>query len=135
VKKTRDIYSQIHNLAAMGREIVTVNAAAKGNEVSHIDKAIFDFGMQCVPVTIKAEQDAELNIWTVSVDELDIYGEGPTKGEAVEDLVTSTLDYLELYYERLDLYARYDTVQKKAVVAKLARCEGDREKLRRLMGV
>jgi hypothetical protein len=135
VRETRDQYSQVHAIAALGHEVITINLADKNSEVSHLNKAILDVWVKYMPVTIDEEFDAELKVWTVSIAEIDIYGEGETKAMAIEDLLASTIDYLEVYYDRLDLYARYDPAEKKAVVAKLARCEGDKEKLRLILGV
>jgi hypothetical protein len=135
VRETRDRYSQVHTIAALGHEVITINSADKNSEVSHLNKAILDVWAKYMPVTIEEEFDAELKVWTVTIAEIDVYGEGETKAMAIEDLLVSTIDYLEVYYDRIDLYARYDPAEKKAVVAKLARCEGDKEKLRLMLGV
>jgi predicted DNA-binding protein YlxM (UPF0122 family) len=135
IKDTRDHYSQVHGQAALGREVVTYNTTGNQNEVSHIDKGIVDVWLRLVPITIDTTYDEELDVYTVSLAEVDIYGEGKTKEEAIDDLLTSSIDYLECYYDRIELYSQYDSVERKAVVAKLARCEGDKESLRAILGV
>lgn len=89
---------------------------------------------QCVPITIEKEYDNELKLWTLSIEQVDIYGEGPTEEEAANDLVKSTLEYIEFYYDNLDFYAG-DTAPQKAAMAKLARCEGNPDVLRITLGV
>lgn len=135
VKTTRDQYSQIHNLAAAGREVLTTNTMGKGAKktVSHIEKTVLDFLFQYAPLTVAKEYDAEMKLWTLSIEQVDIYGEGASEAAAQEDLVKSTLEYIEFYYENLDFYGG-DTVEKKAAMAKLARCEGDPATLRILLG-
>ena len=136
VKTTRDQYSQIHNLAAAGREVLTVNTMGKGAKkiVSHIDKSLLDFLFLHAPLTIEKEYDEELQVWTLSIAQADIYGEGPTEESAANDLVKSTLEYIEFYYGNLDFY-QGDTAEKKAVMAKLARCEGNPDTLRIILGI
>lgn len=135
VKTTRDQYSQIHNLAAAGREVLTINTMGKGTKkaVSHIEKSMLDFLFTHAPITIEKEYDAELNLWTLSIKQVDIYGEGPTEKAAEADLVKSTLEYIGFYYENLDFYSG-DTTEKKAAMAKLARCEGNPDALRTILG-
>jgi len=135
VREPRDQYSQVHASAASGREVITVNSADKNNEVSHLSKAILDVWVKYVPITIEDEFDEELNVWTVSIAEIDVYGEGTTKAMAIEELLASTIEYLEVYYDKIGLYAQYDSIEKRAAIAKLARCESDKEKLRLILGV
>ena len=136
VKTTRDQYSQIHNLAAAGREVLTINTMGKGPKktVSHIEKTLLDVMFSYVPITIAKEYDDELKCWTLAIEQVDIYGEGPTEEAAAEDLVKSTLEYLALYYDNLAFFAD-DTAEKKTAMAKLARCEGNPELLRTILGV
>lgn len=136
IKTTRDQYSQIHNLAAAGREVLTVNTMGKGARkiVSHIDKSLLDFLFEHAPLTLEKDYDAELQTWTLSIVQADIYGEGPTEAAAAKDLINSTLDYIEFYYANLDFY-QGDTAEKKAVMAKLARCEGNPDSLRAILGI
>ena len=135
IKTTRDQYSQIHNLAAAGREVLTINTMGKGEKktVSHIEKTLLDFMFQYVPITLEKEYDDELKLWTLAIDQVDIYGEGPTEDAAEEDLVKSTLEYIEFYYDNLAFYGG-DTAEKKAAMAKLARCEGNPDTLRTILG-
>ena len=101
--------------------------------VSHIDKYLLDVMFKYVPITIEKEYDDELKVWTLAIEQVDIYGEGPTEETAADDLVNSTLEYVEFYYDNLAFFAA-DTAEKKAAMAKLARCEGNPDMLRIILG-
>ena len=102
--------------------------------VSHIEKAVLDFLFKHAPLSVVKEYDAELKLWTFSIDQVDIYGEGPSEEAAKADLIKSTLEYVEFYYDNLEFYGR-DSVEKKAAMAKLARCEGNPDVLRSILEV
>ena len=121
--------------AASVREVLTINTVGKGvkKTVSHIDKSLLDVMFSYVPITMSKEYDEELKLWTLAIDQVDIYGEGPTEEAAADDLVKSTLEYVGFYYDKLVFYGG-DTAEKKAAMAKLARCEGNSDTLRTILG-
>ena len=48
--------------------------------------------------------DEESNLWSVTLPEIQVYTDAPTKEETAEQLVDLVLDYCEDYFNRLDLF-------------------------------
>ena len=53
--------------------------------------------------------DDELRVYTVSLNEIDLYGEGKTVEAAVGDLIDSILKFLVIYIEKFDLFAKAES--------------------------
>lgn len=51
------------------------------------------------------EWDEENKLWSVTLPEIRIYADAPTKEEAAEQLIDLALDYCEDYFNRLDLFS------------------------------
>jgi len=132
VKQTKNEYSKVNNLAIKGLEVITYEHNTK-EEVSHIKKAIFDYLLNRVTFTIEEVFDAELQGWTVSVPEIDLYGEGDTKEAAISDLISSIYEYISLYTES-DFLSKHESPEKQAAIIKLMRCEND-EAMRKELGL
>ncbi|QDR81092.1 hypothetical protein [Sporomusa termitida] len=132
VKQTKNEYSKVNNLAIKGLEVVTYAHNTK-EEVSHIKKAIFDSLLKHVTFTLAETYDEELQGWTVSVPEIDLYGEGNTKEAAVSDLINSIHEYISLYTES-NFLSQHESPEKQAAIIKLMRCEND-EAMRNALGL
>lgn len=132
VKQTKNEYSKVNNLAIKGLEVTTYEHNTK-EEVSHIKKAIFDSLLNRVTFTVEETYDEELQGWTVSIPEIDLYGEGDTKEAAVSDLITSIHEYISLYTES-DFLSQRELPEKQAAIIKLMRCETD-EAMRKMLGL
>lgn len=50
------------------------------------------------------EYDEENKLWSVSLSEIRVYTDAPTKEDAAEQLIDLALDYCEDYFKRLDLF-------------------------------
>lgn len=82
---------------------------------------------------VKEVYDEELKGWTISVAEIDLYGEGASKEEAVSDLIASINEYISLYSES-DFLAKHESPEKQAAIIKLMRCKSD-EAIRKALGI
>ena len=135
VRDTRQRYSEVNRMALLGLEVVTKVSNQDSAAVSHINKEYLDYLLNnCVSFTSHYVQDEEIGGFTVVCDTLDFYGEGETLVEAIDDLVASTCDYLNLFKEDPELYAKFNTVGKNIALLKLLRCQSE-EEVRRAMCV
>lgn len=131
VKQTKNEYSKINNLALRGFEVSTYYKDEKDARgvVSHVKKAILDYLLTGVTFTVDAVYDEELHGWTVAVPEIDLYGEGATKDDAIKDLISSIHEYISLYTGS-DFLSKHESPKKQAAILRLMRCESDDEILK-----
>lgn len=71
------------------------------------------------------EYDEENKLWSVSLPEIRVYTDAPTKEEAADQLIDLALDYCEDYFNRLDLFtALPDRHGHYPYLRRIARCKG-----------
>jgi hypothetical protein len=107
----------------------------KAGEVSHLSKRIVDFLFKSLQFHITEEFDEELVVYTVSANDINIYGEGSTKAEAIEDLLNSILEYAAIYVEQIDVFSKVEDITKQGYMLKIIRCGSDKEKLKKVLGL
>ncbi len=134
IRDTKEHYCNINNKVLSGLEIITCKANTSEN-VSHIKKQYIDYLLGNVKFSIKEEFDKELKGWTISVNELNLYGEGATKEEAIEDLLDSILEFAEIYLEKVDLYSKVEPIETQIYMLKVLRCRGNEDVLRKELGL
>ncbi|MEW6698668.1 MAG: hypothetical protein ACOY9Y_08885 [Bacillota bacterium] len=134
IRDTKRYYSELNNLALKGIEVVTYNATNENEEISHIKTSFLDKLLNKLDFSPITEYDEELNVHTVALNEIDLYGEGKTLDEAVEDLVNSILEFLTMYLEKIDLFSKVESEAKQVYMLKLLRCNGDKEKIKKAIG-
>lgn len=135
IRDTKRFYSDINDKALNGIEVITYNAMGKAGEVSHLSKRIVDFLFDSLQFDITEEFDEEFGIYTVSANDINIYGEGGTKAEAIEDLLTSITEYAAIYVEQIDMFSKVEDITKQGYMLKVIRCGSDREKLKKVLGL
>ena len=83
---------------------------------------------------VKEEEDT---VWTLISPEIDAFGVGETKEEAINSLIDTALEYSELFFESPSLYMSAATNRRQhyGFLRRIARCERDREKIRAVLGV
>lgn len=86
-----------------------------------------------VSFRVEGMNDEELQGWTISIPEIDLYGEEITKDKAISDLVSSIKEYTSLYTESKFLI-KHESPEKQEAIIKLMRCEND-EKIRKSLGL
>jgi len=131
VKQTKNKYSKVNNLALRGFEVSTYyrDEADSKEVVSHIKKAIFDELLNRVTFSVDEVYDEELAGWTIAIPEIDLYGEGASRGAAIEDLIFSIHQYISLYVKS-DFLSKHESAAKQSAILKLMRCENDDELLK-----
>ncbi len=130
IRDTKRFYSDINDKALNGIEVITYSTMGKKGEVSHLSKKIVDFLFDSLQFHITEEFDEELGVYTISVDDINIYGEGCTRAEAIEDLLTSIIEYVDIYVEQIDLFSKVENITKQCCMLKVIRYGNDREKLK-----
>jgi hypothetical protein len=139
IRDTKRYYSDLNNTALKGLEIVTFKGINKNanedEEVSHIKTLYVDFLMGFLKFNPVVESGEELGGYTIALNEIDMYGEGNTLDAAKENLIDSILEYIDIYIEKIDLFNKVESIEKQVYMLKLIRCDGDREKLKKEIGL
>lgn len=135
IRDTKRFYSDINEKALNGIEVITYNAMGKGGEVSHLSKKIVDFLFDSLQFHISEEFDEEMGVYTISADDINIYGEGSTKDEAIEDILNSIIEYAAIYVEQIDLFSKVEDITKQSYMLKVIRCGNDKVKLKKVLGL
>jgi len=138
IRDTKKMYSRINDRALEGVEVITFNAFKKDGtaEVSHIKTETLDYicNKYFIFKPLKV-YDNELDTWTISVNEINLYGEGRTEKEANENLIDSILEFKNIYLEKIDLFSKLESIEKQMYMRKIIRCGTDREKLKKVLGL
>jgi hypothetical protein len=84
---------------------------------------------------VKEDEDIS---WTLICPEIDIFGVGESKEEAIESLIDTALEYTELFFESPAIYmsnASGDRRKHYGFLRRIARCNDDRYKIREVLGL
>lgn len=135
ISEAKAKFSELARRAGMGEEVISVNKHSKSAPVSLIKTDILTSALAAMKYTLTETEDAELNILTIAVKEIPVYGEGSSKEEAIEALTDAVLDYLSVYEERIELFNQVDTPETQGYVLKLRRCGTDRQAIRETLGL
>jgi predicted RNase H-like HicB family nuclease len=73
--------------------------------------------------------------FTISVNEVPLYGTGTTREAAIENLIDATIEYVEIYQEKMEVFNKVDSPQSKMYMLKLIRCGNDRDAIRKAYGL
>lgn len=139
VRDTKKKYSALNTAALNGLEIVTFKGinknVKKDEEVSHIKTNYVDYLMEFLKFNPIIKSGEELGGYTISLNEIDMYGEGATIEFAKEDLIDSIIEYIDIYVHQIELFSKVESIDKQVYMLKLIRCDGDREKIRKEIGL
>lgn len=134
IRDTKKRYSELNKIALKGIEVITYNANNEEEKVSHIKTSYVDKLIGTLSFNPSVELDEELGIYTVSLNEIDLYGEGNNLDAAVEDLINSIIKFLTIYTDKIDLFSKVEPETKQLFLLKLLRCNGDKEKIKKAIG-
>ncbi|MEA4924248.1 MAG: hypothetical protein VB084_02965 [Syntrophomonadaceae bacterium] len=135
IRDTKKHYSELNNIALKGIEVITFNANNETEMVSHIKTSYLDQLLSNLIFKPEIEFDEEIGIHTVSLPEIDLYGEGPTLEAAINNLLDSVLEFLTIYVDKLDIFSKVESDQKQLYLFKLLRCHGDRDSIKEAIGL
>ena len=109
--------------------------AKKDEEVSHIKTYYVDFLMGFLKFNPIIESGEELGGYTISLNEIDMYGEGSTIEASKKDLINTICEYISIYVSQIDLFSKVESVEKQVYMLKLIRCDGDKDKIMKEIGL
>ncbi|WP_192895309.1 hypothetical protein [Pelotomaculum sp. FP] len=135
IRDTKKRYSELNNIALKGIEVITFNANNENEMVSHIKTSYLDKLMSNLIFKPEIEFDEEIEIHTVSLPEIDLYGEGPTLEAAINNLLDSVLEFLTIYVDKIDMFSKVESEQKQLFLLKLLRYHGDRDSIKKVLGL
>ncbi|MGI5823508.1 MAG: hypothetical protein ACOX6Z_06140 [Dethiobacteria bacterium] len=84
---------------------------------------------------VEWEREEIFGLWMLYVPQLDLWGTGDTKEEAVEDLIAAAEDYREVYLQCISFYLSAGREKHLPYVLRLALAGGDREKIKTFLGL
>jgi len=132
IRETKSNYSVIQKQAIKGLPVLTKN----NNEnvlVAHVNDNLLKVLLDALPIVVEKEYDEELGIYTLSLEKLNLYGEGTTLKDAKEDLVNTIMAWCNIYQEKIDMYEKMFDDEYKSYMLKLMRLSCDRSELERII--
>lgn len=139
IRDTKRYYSELNSAVLNGLEVITfkgINKNVKSDEeVSHLKTPYVDFLMGFLKFNPIIESGEEQGGYTIALNEIDMYGEGDTIDAAKENLIDSILEYIDIYVEQIDVFNKVERMEKQVYMLKLIRCDGDRDKIRKEIGL
>ena len=103
IRDTKKYYSDLNNYALKGLEIITykgINKTTKEtDEVSHIKTSYLDYLLNKITFNPSIESGEELGGYTISINEIDMYGDGETIEAATNNLLNSILELAAQVWE------------------------------------
>lgn len=97
-----------YNAVLNGLEMVTFKGIHKNakndEEVSHIKTPYVDFLMGFLKFNLITESGEELCGYNISLNEIDMYGEGSTIKSAKKNLINTVCEYVSIYINQIDLW-------------------------------
>lgn len=85
--------------------------------------------------TLQWEEDQEQGLWSIYVPEIDVWGQGETKDQAAEDLLTAVLDYLDVYLEDVPFHLKVGRREHLPYLLRVYLASEDRQAVRRVLGL
>ncbi|MFL0196384.1 hypothetical protein ACJDU8_12580 [Clostridium sp. WILCCON 0269] len=105
----------------------------KNEEVNHIKTSYINFLMgffRFKPVIHSGE-----GFYNIILNEVNVYGEGDSLEIAKENLIDSIIEYINIYTDKINIFHKFETIERQAYMLKLIRCSGNREKLKKEVGL
>jgi len=139
IRDTKRYYSELNNTVLNGLEMVTFKGINKNSrndeEVSHIKTPYVDFLMGFLKFNPITESGEEVGGFTISLNEIDMYGEGSTIESAKEDLMNTICEYVSIYLNQINIFGKVESISKQVYMLKLIRCDGNRDKIMKEIGL
>ena len=126
-------FLEYYRQATQGIEIITQKRNSEN--VSILSTAMVTAMLDAMKFTMEETVDTDLNVVTIAINEVPLYGEGESREAAINDLIDSTLEFLDIYQEQIEVYSKVDSPQKKVFMLKLLRCGTNRDTIRKTYGL
>jgi hypothetical protein len=140
VHQAKNKLTSLRREAALGREFLLADVKRKNDQpVSLVSTALLDELCESKTFSFEwlDEPGPESKHYSLYNLETGVYGVGPTEVEAVEDLVDNILDYAVVYFNDLSFYLSPSGGRRNHYwyLRRVLRCEGDRDKLYKVLGL
>ncbi|WP_368487420.1 hypothetical protein [Clostridium sp. BJN0013] len=129
VKDAKNYISELNNIL---EKYIDKNEN-KREEVNHIKTSYINFLMgffRFKPVIQSRDE-----FCTITLNEVNIYGEGNDLELAKENLIDSILEYIDIYTDKIHIFHKFESIERQAYMLKLIRCNSDRDKLKKEVGL
>jgi intergrase/recombinase len=135
VSDTRTNISEIFRNVSKGFISETLNKATN-EKIVMLNNKMLNGLLKAINVENICEYDEELKIYTFySVLIPQLYGEGATKEEAIENMVNEAMEFVKDYENNVDMYSSiFDGVQQ-FILGNLFLHKNDREKIKEILKI
>ena len=130
IRETKSNYSTIQKQALNGLPILTRNNNEK-TSVIHINEEILDVLLNILKIYLEKEFDEGMGIYTALIEKINLYGEGKTVNEAIEDLIDSIVEWCDIYHENIDRYKKLFDDEYRTYMLKFLLISDDRNEIRK----
>ncbi|MCK5763322.1 MAG: hypothetical protein KAH05_04315, partial [Clostridiales bacterium] len=72
-----------------------------------------------------------MGIYTALIEKINLYGEGKTVNEAIEDLIDSIVEWCDIYHENIDRYKKLFDDEYRTYMLKFLLISDDRNEIRK----
>jgi len=140
IHEAKNKLTALRREAAMGKEFLLTDTRRKDDcPVSLISTGLLDELCEAKTFTYEwldrpGDESEHYSLYNV---ETGVYGVGATNHEAVENFIDNILDYARVYFDDLPYYLSPSGGRRGHYwqLRRVLRCEGDREKLFRVLGL
>jgi hypothetical protein len=134
VSKAKTQFLECYRLATQGYEVVTQKRSSE--HVSIVSTSMISAMLDALKFSIEETvEEGYDHPFTISVNEVPLYGTGTTREAAIENLIDATIEYVEIYQEKMEVFNKVDSPQSKMYMLKLIRCGNDRDAIRKAYGL
>ncbi len=128
---------ELRRAALIGEEFLVKNDKENQSDyISIIATQVLDEVLSALKFTHEWVKEEGDEVWTLIVPEIDIFGIGETKEEAIKSLSSTASEYADLFFKNLPMYMS-DAVNRRqhyGYLRRIVRCEGDEIKIREVLG-
>jgi hypothetical protein len=128
---------ELRRAALMGEESIIKNdKSGQSEDVSLIATSLLDEVLSVLNFTHQWEREDGDEVWTLIVPEIDVFGVGKTQEEAIVSLVDTVQEYAGIFFSNLSMYLNVAIGRRQhyGYLRRIARCEGDKARIREVLG-
>ncbi len=107
ISEAKQEFPSVFREAIKGYEVIAANHKSTKVEdtVSIISTEMYEEILnQAFPFKPIIEKDEKGKGYTIALDEIMVFGDGDTIKDAFEDLIDNVIEYIKLYFEKIDFY-------------------------------
>jgi hypothetical protein len=137
ILRAKSKLTELRREALTGHEFLIENKKENNSEpVSIISTQLLDELVEVCTFNLRWVREEGDEVWTLIVPEIDIFGIGKTKEEAIQSLAETVQEYADLFFKNLTMYMS-DSLGRRNhyfFLRRIARCENDLQKVKKVLG-